>query len=218
MGRFSRNSHTGSRERLAAPGRKRVADVRTEDGASALLSVSIQPVRMIDDATQPAAETEARAHLQWGHSQGNTHIAEVDVGRGIAFSLSASELRIDLENVGGGQAEDFPDGEFITSVSFGASRVVQPSRTLRYQGIVRDAVTTREFVPTFGAFVTVFRTPQAAVELRFYNGGGGLFSRHYIARDTSPRIAVPIGADRFGLVNIDGETIARARVQFDLAL
>lgn len=218
MGLFSPGSHTGSRETIAFPQRKRVADVRTVNGESALLAVSIQPVRNSEDLADPAAETEALALLEWGHFQGTALKAEVDIGRGIAFSLSASELRIDLANVGGGQAEAAPTGEFITTVSYGASRVVQPIRSLRFQGLAPGAVSSREFVPTFASRVTVHRTPEVAAELRFYNGAGGLFARRYFARDTTPTMPVPVGADRFELVNLDGGTLVRARVQFELAL
>jgi hypothetical protein len=212
-------SHCGWKGAVAYGAAAAVLRVESADGSALPLTVAVEPRRQTTDPATPAGEVAGVLELEWGAYQGEVHRAEVDVGRGLAFTITARELRARLRNVGGGQAENVPTREWIAScVPGAAARVVPPTRSVVVPGLAVDELSPLAHVPTWAARWSFHRVPEAEVAVLFYDGAGGLLARKRVAAGTTDLHAVPPGADTVRVLCQDPAGVTAGVLRFELAI
>lgn len=215
--RVTYGSQRGNRTPVPFGTRVGVLDVRTEGGEPALLTVTLEPIANERSTVADPLEVEGVATLEWGVGQGAPHRAELDVGRGLALTIAAAELRVDVMNVGGGH-EPEPDAVWRASACLGATaRVTKPVRSLRFGALAREEQSDRMLLPAFAFEVNVQRAPQAELRLSWFGGAGQLLAEHHLPRDVDRSIPVPSGAHLVQVTNLD-DPLFRGRLVFGLAL
>lgn len=215
--RFTAGSMWGWDSFLRYGEEQTVIDARVEGDAPAAIALTLAAVRGGPDA--PGQETDGLALLEWGSSQGSYHRAEVDVGRGDAFTVMASAVRVTIRNVGAaGGGDDHPTRRFRAHASFGGGAEARATRAVRLSGLATGIESPSELVPPFAAAFTFPRYPQVAARVRFIGGGGNPIAEYHFGRSEDRRVVLPAGAERVLVVNDDGTTLTRGQVQFELQL
>lgn len=218
---FTRGSGWAWEGDIGFPDARRVIDVdlaadldRVEP---ALITVAIEALRRSDDIDAVANETEAEARLEWGTFQGAPHQATLDIGRGLTFGVTASQLRVVIANIGVG-ADGSPSARFRASASLGGtSRLEPPIRAVRVGVLSAGAASVPAFVPAFASHLRLARSPQQEALVRFTSGDGAALGDYRVPANTDGRVLVPPGADRFTVTNLGALTM-RGRVLFELTL
>lgn len=192
--------------------------VETADGEAAPITFVVEPVRSITDVLSPASESEAQAILEYGVDQGTTHKVTLDCARGLVLTVTAVHLKVDVRNIGGGQAENSPTRRWKASASIHATARVTPATVHeRIGALVREEYSPQMFVPGFAFAWSLPRTPQGPMLVSFAGGAGQELAVYKIERDTTPQHRVPAGADRVRVRALD-DGLVRGRLQFELAL
>ncbi len=190
----------------------------TEDGESAAVTITIEPVRTVELIADPASESEAQAIIEYGADQGTTHRVVLDCSRGLVLTLTAVHFKVDVQNIGGGQAEFVPTREWRASASIHATSRVTPALVhSRIDALPREGLAPDIFVPNFAFAWTLPRTPQGPMVVSFLGGAGQVLADFRCNRDETPRHLVPVGADRVRVRALD-DGLIRGRLQFELAL
>lgn len=203
---------------IAYPATCSMLRIETEDGASTSVTVVVEPIRQVLDVTDPPLESEAQAIIEYGPDQGTTHIVKLDCSRGLVLTLSCVHLKLDIQNVGAGQAENVPKRRWKASASVGStSRVTPAVLHERFSGLGREAWSDYVFVPAFAFAWTFPRTPQGPMAVSFEGGAGQVLADYFIPRNADPRHQVPVGADRVRVRALD-DGLTRGRLQFELAI
>lgn len=218
---FTRGSGWGWTGEIAFPAAVRVLDVDLAADLDriepALITVALESIRRSDDPAAPASETEAEAMVEWGSFQGAPHQAVLDIGRGLTFGVTASQLRVTVRNIGVG-ADGSPSARWRASASLGGtSRLEPPIRAVRVGVLDPGGASAPALVPAFASHVRYARSPQQEALVQFTTGDGVAYGDYRIAAGTDGRVLVPPGADRFSVVNL-GALPMRGRVLFELSL
>lgn len=190
----------------------------TEDGETAPITLVVAPERAVTSIEDPTQESEAQAIIEYGSDQGKPHCVRLDCGRGLVLTLSCVHLKVDVQNIGGGQAENVPTRRWQASASIGSTARVTPAvRHERIEALAREAWSPRMFVPEFASQWTLPRTPQGPMLVSFEGGAGQVLADFHVGRNEAPRHQVPVGADRVRVRALD-DGLVRGRLQFELAI
>lgn len=208
----------GNVRSIPYPSKASMLRVRTADGESAPITLVVEPVRQIVNIADAPQESEARAIIEYGSDQGTTHEVILDCSRGLVLTFSAVHAKVDIENIGGGQAEFVPERQWKASASIHAtSRVTPAVLHERITALTREQWSPYFFVPSFAFRWTLPRTPQGPMLVSFEGGAGQVLADFRVERDADPSHQVPVGADRVRVRALD-DGLTRGRLQFELAL
>jgi len=208
-----------------------VLDARFEKPCTCVVTIATPQIIVatpIGSARTQAVIGESFAIVEWGVG-GATHRAEIDIGRGQSFVLTADAVRVWIVPDASGPAGVAPLKITATIAKCaGGGPALPPARSAAIKTIAAAASSPQQIVPPFARLWRLSFDYTAAWpwRLQWYQDQGATLLQTLTMVATGDRRVpqygdwadVPLGADSFDVTNLNATDMQNVRVVFQLGL
>ena len=165
---------------------------------------------------QVSTVLDAEAIVEWGTIDGTSPRTEVDVGAGTAFGVIGTRLIVSLRSIGVTPAHPRKSRYHATASLGEAAGKFAPVRVIRFGSLDAGATSDLRAVPAFARRLFLVRSPQGAIDVRYFDGLGVEIGTARSREGEEPALIVAPGVRGFSVTNVGVAALGNIRAVFEL--